>query len=79
MEDYIGDDRDCVQGPDHTDRDQPRLAAAIESSLPSHEGGGNEHRDHHQAEDEGTGRRHVDVSGEFWAIDRRPSRIRLAC
>jgi hypothetical protein len=54
MEDHIGDYRDCVQGPDHTDRDQPRLAAAIGPSLPSHEGGGNDHRHHHQAEEEGT-------------------------
>jgi hypothetical protein len=72
MEDHIGDNRDCVQAPENTDRYQPRLAAAIGPSLPPHEGGANDHRHHDQAKDEGTGRTHVYVSGDLRAIDRRP-------
>jgi hypothetical protein len=53
MEDHIGDYRDCVQGPHHTDRDQPRLATTIGPSLQLHPHGASDHRHHHHAEEEG--------------------------
>ena len=73
MDDDVDHDEDRVQAPEDADRNEPRLAAALGPSLQVHPHGASDHRHHHQAEDEGTGRTHDSDSGDIRAIERRPS------